>query len=185
MSAYSFEALDANGQTRKGVIDADTAKAARGLLRAQALVPLAVESVSGSVAADGTQAATGFGRQVLWARPVFNTTGLAIWTRQIAGLVAAAGFALYSLAYSPGRMLQLLRVGPRTLIGWGLLLAAVSGLPALAAGMPFLTALWAKVHIPGLVNLKVGSPLIFDVGVFLVVVGVVLTVAVALQEEEV
>ena len=89
MSAYSFEALDANGQTRKGVIDADTAKAARGLLRAQALVPLAVESVSGSVAADGTQAATGFGRQVLWARPVFNTTGLAIWTRQIAGLVAA------------------------------------------------------------------------------------------------
>ena len=89
MPAYSFEALDANGQTRKGVIDADTAKAARGLLRAQALVPLAVESVSGSVAADGTQAATGFGRQVLWARPVFNTTGLAIWTRQIAGLVAA------------------------------------------------------------------------------------------------
>ena len=68
MPAYSFEALDANGQTRKGVIDADTAKAARGLLRAQALVPLAVESVSGSVAADGTQAATGFGRQVLWAR---------------------------------------------------------------------------------------------------------------------
>ncbi len=102
----------------------------------------------------------------------------------IAGLVAAAGFALYSLAYSPGRMLQLLRVGPRTLIGWGLLLAAVSGLPALAAGTPFLTALWAKLHIPGLVNLKVGTPLIFDVGVFLTVVGVVLTVVVALQEEE-
>jgi multicomponent Na+:H+ antiporter subunit B len=103
----------------------------------------------------------------------------------IGGLVAAAGFALYSLAYSPGRMMQLLRVGPRTLIGWGLLLAAVSGLPALAAGTPFLTALWAKLHIPGLVNLKVGTPLIFDVGVFLVVVGVVLTVVVALQEEEV
>ena len=89
MPAYSFEALDANGQTRKGVIDADTAKAARGLLRAQALVPLAVESVSGSVGADGSQTSPGFGRQVLWARPVFSTTGLAIWTRQIAGLVAA------------------------------------------------------------------------------------------------
>ena len=89
MPAYSFEALDANGQTRKGVIDADTARAARGLLRAQALVPLQVESVSGSAGADGTPAATGFGHQVLWARPVFNTTGLAIWTRQIAGLVAA------------------------------------------------------------------------------------------------
>ena len=39
MPAYAFEALDANGKTRKGVIEADTAKAARGLLRAQALVP--------------------------------------------------------------------------------------------------------------------------------------------------
>lgn len=38
MPAYSFEALDAEGQTRKGVIDADTAKAARAQLRAQALV---------------------------------------------------------------------------------------------------------------------------------------------------
>ena len=89
MPAYSFEALDANGQTRKGVIDADTAKAARGLLRAQALVPLVVASVSGTVGADGNAVSPGFGRQVLWARTVFNTTGLAIWTRQIAGLVAA------------------------------------------------------------------------------------------------
>ena len=45
MPAYAFEALDAEGQTRKGVIEADTAKAARGLLRAQALVPLEVTPV--------------------------------------------------------------------------------------------------------------------------------------------
>ena len=42
MPAFSFEALDAQGQTRKGLLEADTAKAARSLLRAQALVPLAV-----------------------------------------------------------------------------------------------------------------------------------------------
>ena len=115
MSAYSFEALDANGQTRKGVIDADTAKAARGLLRAQALVPLAVESVSGSVAADGTQAATGFGRQVLWARPVFNTTGLAIWTRQIAGLVARRilNYVEAGASLKPGQRYGFIRFGSR------------------------------------------------------------------------
>ena len=84
MPAYSFEALDAEGQTRKGVIDADTAKAARAQLRAQALVPLAVDAVSGAE----VQATSG-GRRVLWERPVFNATALAIWTRQIAGLVGS------------------------------------------------------------------------------------------------
>ena len=33
MPAYSFEAIDAQGQTRKGVLEADTARAARGMLR--------------------------------------------------------------------------------------------------------------------------------------------------------
>ena len=45
MPAYSFEALDAQGATRQGVMEADTAKAVRGLLRAQALVPLQVTPV--------------------------------------------------------------------------------------------------------------------------------------------
>ncbi|MDO8285281.1 MAG: type II secretion system inner membrane protein GspF [Rhodoferax sp.] len=86
MPAYSFEALDANGSTRKGVIDADTAKAARGLLRAQSLVPLGVEPVGPGVAGTSETA-----RQstTLWTSRVFNATALAIWTRQIAGLVSS------------------------------------------------------------------------------------------------
>ena len=84
MPAFSFEALDAQGQSRKGTIEADTAKAARSLLRAQALVPLAVEALSG---ASGEGAPT-LGR-TLFTRPVFNAAGLAIWTRQLAGLVAS------------------------------------------------------------------------------------------------
>jgi general secretion pathway protein F len=84
MPAYSFEALDAQGQTRKGVMEADTVKAARGLLRAQALVPLAVEHVSANTA--GTDAGTG---SSLFAPRVFNANRLAIWTRQIAGLVSS------------------------------------------------------------------------------------------------
>ena len=84
MPAYSFEALDAQGQTRKGVMEADTAKAARGLLRAQALVPLAVEPVNAS----GTQSGKGL-RTNLFESRVFTSTGLAIWTRQVAGLVSS------------------------------------------------------------------------------------------------
>ena len=86
MPAYSFEALDAQGQTRKGVMEADTAKAARSLLRAQALVPLQVLAVNSGTGADESRFAWG-GR--VFSRPVFSATGLAIWTRQIAGLVSS------------------------------------------------------------------------------------------------
>ena len=86
MPAFSFEALDAQGQTRKGLMEADTAKAARSLLRAQALVPLAVEPVQTGQTRDGQAAGLG---QRLFTRPVFSATALAIWTRQIAGLVSS------------------------------------------------------------------------------------------------
>ena len=86
MPAFSFEALDAQGQTRKGLMEADTAKAARSLLRAQALVPLAVEPVQTGQSLDGSSSSLG---QRLFTRPVFGASALAIWTRQIAGLVSS------------------------------------------------------------------------------------------------
>jgi len=89
MPVYSFEALTADGQSRKGVIDADSAKAARGMLRAQALVPIKLEAVGADAAQlpgkDGVQQQGGKRRQ----RRVFNATGLGVWTRQVAGLVSS------------------------------------------------------------------------------------------------
>ena len=89
MPVYSFEALTAEGQSRKGVIDADSAKAARGMLRAQALVPIKLEAVGADAAqlpgTDGVQQQGGKRRQ----RRVFNATGLGVWTRQLAGLVSS------------------------------------------------------------------------------------------------
>ena len=81
MPAFSFEALDAQGRSRKGLLEADSARSARGLLRAQALVPLRVEPVGASGGAAGGM--------VLFSRRVFSAGGLAIWTRQLAGLVGA------------------------------------------------------------------------------------------------
>jgi len=87
MPAYSFEAIDQEGRPRKGVLEADTARSARGLLRAQALIPLSVHPVG---SADGAGAAGGGRRRsVLGPRRVFNATGLAVWTRQLAGLVSS------------------------------------------------------------------------------------------------
>jgi general secretion pathway protein F len=83
MPAYAFEALDAQGATQKGVIEADTAKVARGMLRSRALVPLEVRPVAAADTADGPSAAASL------RRTVFNATTLAIWTRQLAGLVGS------------------------------------------------------------------------------------------------
>lgn len=84
MPAYTFEALDAKGATQKGLIDADTARSARSLLRARSLVPLSVELATGAPGETGT------GLNItLWGGRVFSTTGLAVWTRQLAGLVTA------------------------------------------------------------------------------------------------
>jgi general secretion pathway protein F len=85
MPAYSFEALDHQGQSRRGVLEADTPRAARGLLRSQALVPLTVEPVI-ALEDDGTFSGRMLGGS---RRRVFNATGLAIWTRQVAGLVGS------------------------------------------------------------------------------------------------
>jgi general secretion pathway protein F len=84
MPAYAFEALDARGTTQKGVIEADTAKAARGLLRGRLLVPLEVRPV-----ASGGAATEGPGSRPLFRRAVFSSTGLSVWTRQLAGLVGS------------------------------------------------------------------------------------------------
>ena len=82
--AYAFEALTPSGQTEKGLLEADTARAARGLLRSRGLVPLAVEPA----AAQATDGGTGLNR-TLWASRVYGPAALAVWTRQMAGLVAS------------------------------------------------------------------------------------------------
>ena len=93
----------------------------------------------------------------------------------VGGLVAAAAFALYTIAYGVDRARQALLVRPMSLLGAGLLIALVSGVPAALRGQPFLTAQWALG--------AAGTPMVFDAGVFLVVAGVVLMMVFSLAEE--
>jgi multicomponent Na+:H+ antiporter subunit A len=95
----------------------------------------------------------------------------------VGGLVAAAAFSLYGIAFGVQRARQALVVKPLTLLGAGLLIALISGLPAVVDGKPFLSAVWATGPVP------IGTPALFDVGVFLVVAGVVLMMIFTLAEE--
>jgi multicomponent Na+:H+ antiporter subunit B len=100
----------------------------------------------------------------------------------VGGLAAATGFALVLLAEGPDAARRLLRVDPLGLVASGLLVALASGLPPLLAGGAYMEGRWLKAPLPVLG--KLGSPLVFDLGVYLVVLGVVAAILFSLSEGE-
>ncbi len=99
----------------------------------------------------------------------------------VGGLVASAAFALYGFANGVNQARARLHTQPNVLIGAGLLLAAASGLPSLLLGQPFMTGLWSAAQLP--VVGKIGTPLFFDIGVYLLVLGVTTMIMFSLAEE--
>ncbi|MDX1612397.1 MAG: Na+/H+ antiporter subunit B [Candidatus Thermoplasmatota archaeon] len=101
----------------------------------------------------------------------------------VGGLVAGGAYGLYQLAEGPQHARRALSVDPRTLMGLGLALAGLTALYPLALGRPLLTGLWYEVPVPLLGTLDLGTPLIFDVGVYLAVLGMATTILFHLEEE--
>lgn len=101
----------------------------------------------------------------------------------VGGLMAAGAFALYAVSFGVPAVMRALRADPRTLMGAGLTLAALSGLIALLTGQPFLTGVWYDLYLTPDFYLHLGSPILFDVGVYLVVIGATVGIILALEEE--
>ena len=101
----------------------------------------------------------------------------------IGGLVAAAAFALNAVAFDARSTRRTLRIDPRVLIPTGLSIALVSGIVPLLYADNFMTAKWFSIFVPGLEQLDIGTPLLFDCGVYLLVLGVALTMILTLAEE--
>ena len=99
----------------------------------------------------------------------------------VGGLVVASSFVLYSIAFGVDAGRRAVLVDPSKLLGIGLLTALASGVPGVLAGRPFMTALWTEFGV-GPSSIALGTPLVFDVGVFLAVIGVVLTIVFTLAE---
>ncbi|XGA81064.1 Na+/H+ antiporter subunit B [Halomonas sp. CH40] len=98
----------------------------------------------------------------------------------IAGLVAAGAFTLYMFAFGVSATRGVLRmIDPRDLIGVGLLLGMVSIVPAWFVGEAFMTAQWWTIPV---VDFKASTPLIFDIGVYLAVLGAVTGMVMSLME---
>jgi len=100
----------------------------------------------------------------------------------VGGLVAAAAYALYFIANGIEEAEKLLKAEPVKLIATGLFLALVSAVPSIIAGENFMKGVWLDTNFP--VIGKIGSPLIFDVGVYLLVLGIALKIIFSLAEED-
>jgi multisubunit Na+/H+ antiporter MnhB subunit len=99
----------------------------------------------------------------------------------VGGLVVAVALILYAISYGVSRARRALLVDPFRLLGVGLLVALGSGIPPALRGRPFLTSMWTTVGGDRLA-VDLGTPLMFDVGVFFVVIGVVLTIVFTLAD---
>ena len=100
----------------------------------------------------------------------------------IAGLLLATAFSLHLLAFGAKETRKLIRIDLRAVIGAGLFICVFSGCIAILYGEAFMTGHWLPEPIPGIG--KVGSVLLFDVGVYLAVFGTVLLILVSLGKEE-
>lgn len=102
----------------------------------------------------------------------------------VGGLMAGSAYILHGMAFGISVTKYRLKINPFRLMGLGLLLALVAGtLPVMLIDGDFLQGIWDTVEIADL-TLKIGTPLIFDSGVYLVVTGMVVLVASSIMEEE-
>lgn len=92
----------------------------------------------------------------------------------IGGLVAGAAFVLHYVAGGTGQVTRVAPVAPFVLMGTGLTLAVLVGMGALLAGGQLLESGVLSLDLPVLGTVKTTSALPFDVGVYLIVVGLVL-----------
>jgi multicomponent Na+:H+ antiporter subunit B len=101
----------------------------------------------------------------------------------IGGLIAVSAIAIYGIAFGVAAARRALRFHPLAISGAGLLLSASSGLVPLAGGVPFLTGIWKSFHFLGS-EIDVSTVMAFDIGVYLVVLGSLSSVALSLGDRE-
>lgn len=102
-----------------------------------------------------------------------------------AGMVVAIAIILQYIIAGTDWTEDRLRLRPQLWIGGGLLVASGTALAALAFGRPFLTTYFAYAELPVIGKVPTASALVFDIGIFALVVGATLLMLVALAHQSV
>ena len=103
----------------------------------------------------------------------------------IAGIILSLAFILQYMAGGTRWVETRLRIRPMLWVGWGLLLALLTGLGAMLLGYPFLTSAFAYADLPLIGKVPMASALLFDLGVFVLVVGATMLMLVALAHQSI
>lgn len=98
------------------------------------------------------------------------------------GLVAAAACSLWAFAFGVASLREGLHVDPHSFLGGGILMALAAGLAGMFVGEPFLTGQWRGIDLAAF-NFKLGTPLLFDAGVYVAVLGATLLIIFGLMED--
>lgn len=101
----------------------------------------------------------------------------------IGGLIAASALAIYGIACGVAPVRRAIYFHPMAIAAFGLFMSAVAGVLSVFASVPYMSGLWIYPHLFG-VEIPLSSVLVFDVGVYLVVVGAISSIALALEERD-
>ena len=101
----------------------------------------------------------------------------------IGGLIGASAVSILGMALGPTEARKAIRFDPLVICGFGVLVSALSGLLSLGTGSPFMTSIWLYLDL-GETTVPLSTPLVFDLGVFLVVFGAVSATALGLEANE-
>ena len=102
----------------------------------------------------------------------------------IGGLIAALGIMFSGFAYNSKKARNMLRIQPEVYIAMGLMMSLLSILPSVIKKTTLMTAIWLQLPLPVLGDLKLGTPLLFDIGVFFTVIGVTILFFFSLTQKE-
>jgi len=101
----------------------------------------------------------------------------------IGGLIAASALAIYGIACGVAPVRRAIYFHPMAIAAFGLFMSAMAGVLSMFVGVPYMSGLWIYPHLFG-VEVALSSVLVFDVGVYLVVVGAISSIALALEERD-
>lgn len=100
----------------------------------------------------------------------------------IGGLLASSGILFYAFAHGVEKAYGAAYLKPKTFLTVGLTLVLISVIAGFLSSEAILTGLWTKINL-GITHLKVGTPLLFDTGIYFLVVGAMLTITLSIMEE--
>jgi multicomponent Na+:H+ antiporter subunit B len=101
----------------------------------------------------------------------------------IGGLMAGLAIVYRGFAYNAFQVKEELKDRPERYIAFGLLAILLSFLPSIFMNETLMTGVWGTLPLPFSEGLKLGSPFLFDIGVFFAVIGVTLMFVFSLTQK--